>query len=154
MTEPEFEPDPASEPEQASVAAEFLLALPEGWVGSPGDGAPEGLAYVARLIESEGQAPMEATMAVAFQTIEGSNEPRAMLGELVAAGRAGEVELVELSSGPAVRRVRPAEGRQYYLRVPGTDDQIAVLSFATGTPAEEERLGEVFEAMAHTFTWA
>ena len=148
------EPEPEPEPEQASEAAEFLLALPDGWVGASGTGTPQGLAYMARLIEEDGEAPVEATMAVAFQTIEGSNEPHAMLGELVAVGRAGEVELVELSSGPAVRRVRPAEGRQYYLRVPGTDDQIAVLSFATGTPAEEERLGDVFEALAQTFTWA
>lgn len=168
MIDPDSESESESESGQPSEPTGFSLALPEGWVGGAGTGVPEGLAYQARLVgAAAGDAPVEATLAVVFQTLDGVNDPQAMLAELVAGGRAGEVELVELTSGPAVRRmgrhregpgeggeVREAAGRQYYLRVPGTGDQIAILSFATPTLAEEERLGEVFEAMAQTFAWA
>lgn len=157
-----------TEPEAISEPAGFSLALPEGWMGGEGTGTPEGLAYQARMVvPPEGEEPSAAaTLAVVFQTVAGSNNPQAMYAELVDGGLAGEVEMVDLAAGPAVRRVgrhrevpedgtepRETAGRQYYLRVPGTDDQIAVLSFATPTLEHEERLGALFEAMAGTFIW-
>ncbi|MDQ3945224.1 MAG: hypothetical protein M3357_08785 [Actinomycetota bacterium] len=158
---------PMTEPEAVSEPAGFSLALPEGWMGGAGTGTPEGLAYQARMVvPPKGEPSAEATLAVVFQTVAGSNDPQAMYAELVDGGLAGEVELLDLATGPAVRRVgrhrevpedgtepREAAGRQYYLRVPGTDDQIVVLSFVTPTVEHEERLGALFEAMAGTFIW-
>lgn len=158
---------PMTEPEPTSEPAGFSLALPEGWVGAPGTGTPEGTAYMARMVvPPAGEASAEATLAVVFQTVDGSNDPEVMYAELVGGSLAGDVELVDLATEPAVRRVgrhretpgdgtepREAAGRQYYLRVPGTDDQIAVLSFVTPSLEHEERLGELFEAMAKTFVW-
>jgi hypothetical protein len=163
----EPERSPMSEPEAISEPVGFSLALPDGWIGGEGTGRPEGLAYQARMVvPHEGEPPAEATLAVVFQTVVGSNEPQAMYAELVDGGLAGEVELVDLAAGPAVRRVgrhrevpedgtgpRETAGWQYYLRVPGTDDQITVLSFATPTLEHEERLGALFEAMAGAFIW-
>lgn len=146
--------------ETSSEPDGFSIALPEGWVGGAGTGVPEGVAYQARLsVAEESDPPTEATLTVVFQTLEGSNDPQAMVDELAAAGHASEVQTVELAAGPAVRRVGPDDvsevtGRQYYVPVPGTDNQIAVLSFVSSASPEKERLDEMFEAMAKTFAWA
>src|SRR5215211_7813473 len=89
------------------VKGGFMVALPEGWNGGPGTGETEGLAYQARLAtqQSKGEAPVDAALTVVFHTLGGSNDPEAMLSELVAVGRGGEIEMVQLTTGPAVCRV-------------------------------------------------
>jgi hypothetical protein len=169
MTGSEHSSETGSELRPAAVSepAGFAIALPEGWNGGPGTGETEGIAYQARLgwQATEGEAPVEATLAVIFHTLDGSSDPEAMLTELIASGRGAETEMVHLTSGAAVcrvgRRQESAPGseateivaRQYYLPVPGRGNEIAVISFTTAASEHEDRLAEIFEAMANTFTW-
>jgi hypothetical protein len=144
-----------------------LVALPEGWVGWSAEAAP-GVAYQAALLSrSDGsdRAQVEASLAIVFQTVAGSNDPSALLEQLAGAGDGVDAELVDLPAGPAVRRSGrrsdgPANGgtpgesfaRQYYVPVPGTTDQVAVLSFAT-SPDREAEMSVVFDRVARAFTF-
>lgn len=140
------------------------VALPEGWVGWEPDGQTPGLAYQAVLLgESDGpeRGPVEASLAIVFQTVTGSNDPAAMV-----AGLSGvDAEIVYLPFGIAVRRsgrrVDPAANgttstesfaRQYYVPVPGTTDQIAVVSCTTPLEREAE-MSAVLDKLAQTFTF-
>jgi len=141
-----------------------FIALPEGWVGWEPDGRTPGLAYQAVLLgESDGpeRGPVEASVAIVFQTVTGSNQPARMLAELPGV----DAEIVELPFGTVVRRsglrTGPAANgtaahepfaRQYYVPVPGTSDQIAVVSCTTA-PEREAEMSAVFDRLARTFTF-
>jgi hypothetical protein len=132
------------------------------------DAAANGVCFVACYFQVfENDLPVQASLTVAFHAIDGANDPGSMLAELGGSG-GRRVDLIDLDAGAAVRRrgrrsrlfpgaEEPVEfmSHQYFLRVPGTGDQIALLSFATPTLALEEELGELFESMAKsfTFTW-
>ena len=129
------------------------------------DAAASGVVFCACYFEVfEDDYPVQASLTVAFHAIDGSNHPGSMLAELGGPGR--RVEMVDLDSGQAVRQsgrsLRALPGleepleflsHQYYLRVPGTTDRIALLSFASPSVALEEELAELFESMARSFSF-
>ena len=132
------------------------------------DASAAGVCFVACYFQVYDDFPVQASMTVAFHTIDGRNDPGSMLADL--GGSDGRVvDLVELDSGPAVRRrgrrsrlfpgaEEPVEfvSHQYFVRVPSTADRVALLSFATPTLAVEDDLGDLFESMARSFmfTWS
>ncbi len=80
-------------------------------------------------------------------------------------GPGAQTSVVELASGPAVRRattrVEPSDDGQvlevaevaYWLRVPGRPGLLA-LTFSTGVPELAPALTVLFDAVAETFWWA
>ena len=124
----------------------FWVPLPEGWVSIDVD--PSTSILSTRKLVEAAAADDEADL--------GGSDGRV-------------VDLVELDSGPAVRRrgrrsrlfpgaEEPVEfvSHQYFVRVPSTADRVALLSFATPTLAVEDDLGDLFESMARSFmfTWS
>jgi len=132
------------------------------------DAAAADVCFVACYFQVfDERLPVQASLTVAFHTLDGANDPESMLGEL--GGSDGRrVDSVELDAGMAIRRrgrrsrlfpgaEQPVEfvSHQYFLRVPNTTDRIALLTFATPTLPLEDDLGDLFESMAQsfTFTW-
>lgn len=129
------------------------------------DAAASGVCFLACYFQIfDENFPVQASLTIGFHDVDGANDPASMLGELGGDGR--WVDLVTLDAGEAVRRrgrrsrlfpgaEKPVEfaSHQYFLRVPGTTDQVALLTFATPTLALEEDLGELFESMARSFTY-
>jgi hypothetical protein len=132
------------------------------------DAAAAGVCFVACYFQMfEENFPVQASLTIGFHDVDGANDPGSMVSELGAGDR--RVDIVALDAGEAVRRrgrrrrlfpgaEEPVEfaSHQYFLRVPSTADQVALLSFATPTLALDEDLGGLFESMAQsfTFTWA
>jgi hypothetical protein len=131
------------------------------------DAAASGVRFCACYFDLvEDQLPVQASLTVAFHTIDTPNDPAGMLNDLEGPGR--RLELVELDGGTAVRgsgrRCEAVPGTeetveflscQFYIRLPGTTDQIALLTFASPTVVLEEDLLALFDSMAKSFafTW-
>jgi hypothetical protein len=129
------------------------------------DAAATGVQFCACYFQVFDEVPVQASVTVAIHTLE-ANDPGAMVRELTAGGTGRSVDVVDLEAGRAVRRAgrrrevlpgmdEPVEffGCQYYVPVPSTTNQIALLSFATPTLAVEEDMGDLFASMAGTFTF-
>jgi hypothetical protein len=134
------------------------------------DAAATGVQFCACYFQVfEEDFHVQASLTVAILTLDEANDPGAMVRELAGGGAGRSVEVVEVEAGPAVRRTgrrrealpgmeEPLEflGCQYYVPVPSTTNQIALLSFVTPTLAVEEDMDDLFDSMARTFTftWA
>ena len=129
------------------------------------DAAATGVQFCACYFQVFDDVPVQASVTVAIHTLE-ANDPGAMVRELTAGGTGRSVEIVDLEAGRAVRRAgrrrevlpgmeEPIDffGCQYYVPVPSTTNQIALLSFASPTLAVQEDMGDLFESMAGTFTF-
>ncbi|MGH8999723.1 MAG: hypothetical protein ACRDY7_10075 [Acidimicrobiia bacterium] len=107
-------------------------------------------------VDAEGR-PVQATVSVVIRSLDGSSEPSALRAELAEVG--GEAEVVELTSGPALRLSGQTEDGFLSLGVlvpvPGVDGRVAVVSLLSPSLTHEVELNEFFDAVADTFsfTW-
>jgi hypothetical protein len=154
----------------AETVREHRVALQQQIAQIAADAAASGVQFCACFFEVfEDQLPVQASLTIAVHTLDQANDPGAMVRELAEDEAGRTVDLVELEVGRAVRRSgrrrqafpgtdQPVEflARQYYVPVPSTTDQIAVLSFASPTLALQDDLTSLFDSMAATFvfTWA
>jgi hypothetical protein len=165
--------------EQASRNSEALArnraAFEQMLVGAAAEAARANVEYCACWFQPvegpDGTAlPVQASVTVAFHSLDSSNDPTSMLTELLgSAAGSSSLDLVELDAGPAIKRGgrrrealagmdEPVEylARQYYVPVPGSTNKIALLSFASPTLELADDLERLFDAMARsfTFTWS
>ena len=135
------------------------------------DSATAGVTFCACLATVvEGTLPLLASLTISVNGLDGAgNGPELVRASLAAAEPGGRtVDVVDLGAGPAVRRSgrlrlgRPGTdevvtlvSRQFYVPVPGTLAEVALLAFASPTLELEAELGELFDGMAATFafTW-
>ena len=132
--------------------------------------AAGGVTFAACLVTVvDDVLPVQATLTISVNALDGGgNRTGEVRAALAAADRERAVEVVELDAGPAVRRAGRLRGaapgteeqltlvsRQFYVPVPGTGREVAVLSFSSPTLELEAELSELFDGMAGTFafTW-
>jgi len=170
--EPSTSAETARKLAEAAAAAEPTLRDQEGAIAQmltqlTRNAAESGVRFCACFFQVyEEQLPVQASLTVAFHTLDSSNDPGAMLEDLQGLGR--RIDIVDLDAGQAVRRAgrrrealpgadEPVEflSCQYYIKLPATTDRIALLTFTSPTIALEDDLLPLFEAMARSFafTW-
>ena len=107
---------------------------------------------------------IQASLAIALRGVEQANDTAGLASGLSESGDERAVSIVEHELGPVVRRAgRKSESLpgadqpttfvscQYFIPVPGTVDQVAVLTFASPTLVLQEELLRLFDSMAASF---
>jgi hypothetical protein len=170
--DPDTSAESARKLAEAAVAGEPSIRDQEGTIAQlltqlTRNAAESGVRFCACWFQVfEEQLPVQASLTVAFHTLDSSNDPTTMQEDLRGEGR--RIEMVDLEAGTAVRRSgrrrEPMPGSeepveflscQYYIKVPATTDRIALLTFTSPTVVLEDELLNLFEATARSFafTW-